>query len=73
MILTKRNQMREAILYYSNYRKLKTSTTNQYSRRGQVEVTHGSGTNFQEPQESLLQGWAILFLIWVEILWDIYI
>ena len=73
MILTKRNQMREAILYYSNYRKLKTGTTNQYSRRGQVEVTHGSGTNFQEPQESLLQGWAILFLIWVEILWDIYI
>ena len=49
IILAKRNQMQEAILYYSNYKKLKTVTTNQYSGRGQVEVTHGNGTNFQEP------------------------
>ena len=58
IILTKRNQMQEAILCYSNYRKLKTGTTHQHSGRGQVEVTHGSGINFQEPREGVLQGWT---------------
>ena len=56
--LHKRNQMQEAILCYSNYRKLKTGTTHQHSGRGQVEVTHGSGINFQEPREGVLQGWT---------------
>ena len=62
IILTKRNQMQEAILCYSNYRKLKTGATNQYSGRGQVEVTHGSGINFQEPREGVLQGWTYSIL-----------
>ena len=51
--------MQEAILCYSNYRKLKTGTTNQHSGRGQVEVT---GINFQEPREGVLQGWTYSIL-----------
>ena len=61
IILTKRNQMQEAILCYSNYRKLNNGTTQQHSGRGQVEVTHGSGINFQEPQ-GVLQGWTYSIL-----------
>ena len=62
IILTKRNQMQEAVLYYPNYRKLKTGSTNQYSGRGQVEGTHGSGTDFQKPREGLLQDWTYSIL-----------